>query len=146
MNSSVKVNTCIYIIIFFLLQKWILILLNSLACNDFLLETYIHKNQRTSRSQKDHLNKTSVIHTEVIVGGLLCYGLYTNPGDLVIYGLDKPAPWRFILNGLSSSILCFNLLCSIGVLSFLGNCLCATFTRSDWPSLWQAGCTKLTFK
>lgn len=86
-----------------------------------------------------------MIHT-VFVGGLLCYGLCVNLGDPEIFGVDKPALWRFIFHDLSSSILCINPLCNIGMLRFWGICLCATFTCSHWPSLWHPGCTKPIFK
>lgn len=57
MNSLVQVSNYLYIIFFFFLQKWILILINTVVCNALLLEAHICKNQRTPRSQKDHLNK-----------------------------------------------------------------------------------------
>lgn len=102
MKISVKADN---LILFFLLQKWILILLNSLSCIDFLLEAYMFKTQRTSKGQKDHLNN-AFCDSYSVFGGLLCYGLYVNLGDPEIFGVDKPALWRFIFHDLSSSILC----------------------------------------
>lgn len=52
MNSSVKANT-------YNIFPFAKVGSNSasLACNGVLLEEHICENQRTSRSQKDHLNK-----------------------------------------------------------------------------------------